>query len=32
MPEDVSIGVNDAMYWWNFNPLCNIWDVVKFES
>jgi hypothetical protein len=20
------------MYWWNFNPFCNIWDVVEFES
>jgi hypothetical protein len=40
MPEDVSIGGNgirfcnikDAMYWWNFNPFWNIWDVVEFES
>jgi hypothetical protein len=19
------------MYWWNFSPFCNIWDVVEFE-
>jgi hypothetical protein len=20
------------MYWWNFDPIGNIWDVVEFES
>jgi hypothetical protein len=39
MPEDVSIGgkesvlnIKDAMYWRNFNPFWNIWDVVELES
>jgi hypothetical protein len=24
--------IKDAMYWWNFNPFCDIGDVVEFES